>query len=424
MALGCLAWAGLCGLGSIATGRAEEVPTSQTVVAVSDRAEHAPDLLLAQGPRAGDAATGEGQDSAAGVEAAEQPPPSDFLAGLFGRTAASEPSSRLAGTPNMFGDLAGVRVSGTLGQNEASLPLASIGDRMKIAEDDNALPQDRVFFLYNHFNGALPVGTFSGGVPVVTHSFDLDRYTIGIEKTFLDRSWSVELRMPFTGAFDYSNADFSVSSGQVGNLTAVVKRLLYQSETTVAAIGLGIGTPTGSNADGTAASVQFTVHNQALHLMPFAGFIRTPNDRWFYQGFLQIDVPTNGNRIDYVDSSPPSSGTFGTLDDQTLLYADLCLGCWLSRNREARWLTGLAAVLELHYTTTLQDADVVSGYVIPQSFAFGNFANRQDLLDMTVGLHAEIADQTLFRVGCVLPLRSGDDRTFDAEVQVQVERRF
>jgi hypothetical protein len=45
-------------------------------------------------------------------------------------------------------------------------------------------------------------------------------------------------------------------------------------------------------------------------------------------------------------------------------------------------------------------------------------------LNLTVGLHTEILNRTICRVGGVLPLRTGDDRAFDAEVQIQLERRF
>ena len=43
---------------------------------------------------------------------------------------------------------------------------------------------------------------------------------------------------------------------------------------------------------------------------------------------------------------------------------------------------------------------------------------------MTVGLHAELANNTLFRVRGVFPLSTGDNRAFDAEVLAQLERRF
>jgi hypothetical protein len=427
-ACGWLALVAFCGFGFVAAGRAAAPAAPVGSVVVSGQEHNATDLLLAQGPAAGGNAADEGEAATAdGGPAAAKSPPPDSLAGSFDSAAAAEPGYGLAGTPNMFGDLSGFYArAGTYGLSGASLPLVGIGGRMKIADDDNALPQDRVFFLYNHFNDALNVSSFTTGGAPVTHSFDLDRYTIGIEKTFLDQSCSVELRMPFTNAFDYSTSlnDFAASDGPVGNLVVVLKGLLYASDTTAAAVGTGLSTPTGSNAAGMAQDVQFTVHNQSLHLMPFAGFLHNFNDRLFCQGFLQCDVPVNGNRIDYVDPITPGYGSFGVLRDQPLLYADLCTGCWLRRNQDACWLTGLAALVELHYTSTLQNADIVSGVAAGEPFLFGNFSNRQDLLNMTFGLHAEIAHQTVFRVAGAVPLRNGDERVFDAEVLAQVERRF
>ena len=84
---------------------------------------------------------------------------------------------------------------------------------------------------------------------------------------------------------------------------------------------------------GAGTTTFFTVHNQAVHLMPYAGFLRAPDRRYFYQGFIQCDIPTNGNRIDYTDSI--DSGTIGILDEQNLLYLDFSAGLWLYRNENA-----------------------------------------------------------------------------------------
>jgi len=400
---------------------------------VSDVEGGSRDMLLAQGP-AGDAApapatrqpaTADGDRDASPTPSQSQ---SDFLAGLYGRTAASEPSSRLAGTPNMFGDSYmesgnGMIVSGPGGFSTSNSPLAGGNRRLKIAENDNSLPQDRVFFLYNHFQDAASIDD-STVTPMAQRSISLDRYMIGFEKTFCDGLWSFELRMPFGNGYGYESAGFGSFAGQVGNLDVVLKRVLYKSETTLAAVGLCVDTPTGSDATGTGQGVQYDIHNQALFLMPYLGILHVPNDKLFYQAFLQVDVPTNGNRIDYVDTIGSTSGTFGTLNDQTLMYADLSVGYWLSRNPCANWVTGLAGVVELHYTTTLQDADIVTGTTSSRFFSFGNFSNRVDVLDLTVGLHAELGSQTLCRVAGVVPLRTGDDRLFNGEVQVQLERRF
>lgn len=347
--------------------------------------------------------------------------------------AASQPRGieRLAGTPNMFGDLfnnlgGSVRVVDSAGDTAlGDLPLAAGSRRVKIAENDKALPEDRVFVLYNHFNHALDYASELGSLPV-RRSLDVDRYTFGFEKTLFCGCWSVEMRMPLAGESQFATSEFGVSGGNVGNLAVILKRLIYRSDTTAVAIGLGMDTPTGSDVDGMAVDAEgatsYTVRNDAVHVMPYIGFLRAPDSRFFYQGFLQCDIPTNGNRIDYRDVV--GSGNLGILNEQALLYVDLSAGYWLHRNPCA-CITGLAVVSELHYTTTLEDSDQVLkiGYPAPRLF-FGNFANRVDVVNLTVGLHAELANQTVCRVGGAFPLSSGDNRAFDSELQVQLERRF
>ena len=419
----------LFGSAPLSWGQGVASPEGSFVVA-SDSDRDAADILLAQRATDGAAPAPDKQKPAAGgtQTPAQTTPKSDFLASLYSRTAASEPSSRLAGTPNMFGDFIeggnGMIVSGPYGFSSANGPLAGGNRRLKIAEDNNSLPQDRVFVLYNHFQDAASIDDIPTYGPATQRAIALDRYTIGFEKTFCDGLWSFEMRMPFGGGYGYESADFASFAGQIGNLDVVLKRVVYKSENTVAAIGLCVDTPTGSDATGTGQGVQYDIHNQATFLSPYLGILRTPNDKLFYQVFLQLDLPTNGNRIDYVDTLTTGSGTFGTLNDQTLMYADLSVGYWLLRNPCADWVTGLASVLELHYTTTLQDADIVTGNTSGRFFSFGNFSNRVDVLDLTFGLHAELRNDTLCRVAGVVPLRTGDDRLFNAEVQLQLERRF
>jgi hypothetical protein len=362
-----------------------------------------------------------------------QPPQSNPVSSIFGGNA--PPAEHLAGTPNMFGDFFNnVGGSVLLTTGYADLPLAAGSRRVKIAENDNALIQDRVFFLYNHFEDALQMrSTPLYPLTPTERSFSVDRYTFGLEKS-LNCCWSIELRMPLAGQTEFQTPNFGISGGSTGNLAVIVKRSIYESDDTAVSVGMGIDTPTGSNVQGYASIISpkinyFTVHNDAVHLLPYIGFVRAPTRRFFYQGFAQVDVPTNGNRIDYQNtfgSSIINSGTYGVLNEQNLLYLDLSGGCWLYRNQCARGLTGLASVLEFHYTTTLQDTDVIqrTAYPAPFLITFENFANRVDIVNLTVGLHAEFANHTLCRVGGVFPLSSGDNRSFNSEVQVQVERRF
>jgi hypothetical protein len=306
----------------------------------------------------------------------------------------------------------------------AELPLPGTDRAAKIAENGNTLPHDRVYFLYNHFANALNANVTGLPQGPVHRDFELDRYTLGVEKTFLDDWWSVELRTPLFGNTELDTSDLGYEGDSVGNLAVIVKRLVYRSDTTAACIGLGIDVPTADGIHARFLTTDLTVHNDAVHLMPYVGLLRTPTDRFFYQGFLQVDVPAIGNRVDSNDAYLGARG-LGRYNEQTLLYADLQAGYWLYRNRCAPWLTGLASIAELHYTATVQDADRLQGFIPgPYSYQVGSTANRVDMLNLTVGLHAEIARHTLCRVAGVVPLCTGDNRAFDGEVQVQLEQRF
>lgn len=291
------------------------------------------------------------------------------------------------------------------------IPPAGGSARMKIAENNKALPMDRVYVIYNHFADALEAAASP------TRVFPVDRYVVGAEKTFLDGRWSAEVRMPFASNLRFTVADFDVGNQDVGNLAVSLKRVLFQSDTSVVAAGLVIDTPTGSDVTGRISSRRFALSNDSLHLLPYVGFLRAPDDVLFYQGFLQVDVATNGNRVELAGAD------LGRLTDQNLLFLDLSLGRWLCRSPSAPRAKGLAAIVEVHYTTTLQDTDVVNGAAGQAVLELSNPLNRIDVVNLTAGLHAEIG-MTTVRVAGVFPLRDAEDRLFDSELQVSVNRRF
>jgi hypothetical protein len=364
--------------------------------------------------------------------APEAPPPPPPPAAPRPQLLASLAADRLAVAPNMFGDsyfspnaslLVFSRPAGVF-LGSAELPLASTDRVAKFAENGNTLPHDRVFFLYNHFANALNVDVEALPAGPVHQSLDIDRFTLGFEKTFLDERWSVELRVPLFGNSELNGPDLGFEGDRAGNLAVIVKRLLFRTETSAGCVGLAIDTPTADGFQARFLSTDLTVHNDAVHLMPYVGLLNTPSERLFFQAFLQVDVPTVGERVDSNDFFL-GPNALGKYNEQTLLYADLQAGYWLYRNRGAPWLTGLAGVAELHYTAALQDADLVQGFIPgPYSYQVGNPSNRVDMLNMTVGLHAELSRHTLCRVAGVVPLRTGDNRAFDGELQVQLERRF
>jgi len=362
---------------------------------------------------------------------ADRFPPSSMLA-------SRSPIVRLAGMPNMYGDffangcqIIGWGLPGGLSPQfydggdgppgggdeeyryhvEASLPSPGGGTTMKMSENNKALPMDRLFLMYNRYTDALYV------VASPRRSFSVDRFTIGAEKTLLDGRCSVEVRMPFTDSYQIAEPDFGLSRGEVGNLGFAFKQLLWVTQTASVAAGLGVDFPTGSDITGLAGSSEYTLYNDAVHLLPFIGFLKAPNDYFFYQGFLQLDIAANSNRVIFGGTD------LGRLTEQNLLFIDLSVGRWLIRNPSAYRFRGLAALVEFHYTTTLQDTDTVSGLVGLDYLELHNTYNRTDVSNFTVGLHGEIG-QTTIRVGGVFPLRNGSDKQFDAEFQVSMNRRF
>ena len=148
-----------------------------------------------------------------------------------------------------------------------------------------------------------------------------------------------------------------------------------------------------------------------------------PNDDTFFHGFASLDVGTNGNSV-VASTVSQRNIELGEISDQVVFGLDFSVGVWLYRNRDAQNLTGVAAQLELHYRTTIQDADEVGGVVDTVLLEFGSGRNRSDVIDLTFALHFEIQNDTAFRIGTSVPLREAPDRNFDAEVLFQLVHRF
>ncbi len=294
------------------------------------------------------------------------------------------------------------------------------GDRVfKIAENDSPFPRDRVFFGFNHYQNALQ--------DVAFNQRNFDRYTFGFEKTFFNKQCSVELRIPFGSGLNSVQTigpDASLTGTEFGNLPLVFKGILHQWDTLLISAGVGISLPTARDAQlFYQGQEQLLIRNQAVHVSPILGAWWTPNDRWFVQGFAQVNFDTNGNDV-YMNNGEGMDYT-GTFQDQSLLFVDLAIGRWLYRNPSARGLTAVVPTVELHYTSTLQNADVVRGFGPNDTFTtVSSTYNRADVLDLTAGLHFLFGERSALTVAAVAPLRTGDNRMFDAECLVQFNRWF
>ena len=97
-----------------------------------------------------------------------------------------------------------------------------------VAENNSPLPEDRIYVRYNFFSNGQQVtglsptvrqivpGDAFGSAPILlqlpqTKHYDVNMYTIGAEKTFLDGLMSVEVRLPVVTSLAPSNV-FSVGS--------------------------------------------------------------------------------------------------------------------------------------------------------------------------------------------------------------------
>lgn len=312
----------------------------------------------------------------------------------------------------------------TLGDGTAPLiviPTASpstggvVVGRQKTAENTSPIPRDRVFMSYSYFENT-PL--FPGGVNV-------NRFSPGFEKTFLDGNASLEARFPFATTLD---SDLTVggftdtSHMEFGNIYLALKGLLYRNQTTALSAGLGMILPTGDDTRVSMANglPLVRVNNESVHLMPFLGGLITPNDRLFAQGFIQFDFDANGNTVD-LNLFGNRLTRAGVADDPTYMYLDAGIGYWLYRNQTgSSWLTGLAPTVELHYNRSLEDADVIQrGF-----YQVGSFADDVQNLNALIGGTAVLGQNTTLTAAYVTPIGNSADQFFDGEARVSLNWYF
>jgi hypothetical protein len=276
--------------------------------------------------------------------------------------------------------------------------------RMKLAENNSPIPRDRIFGFYNYFSNV------PGGFG------DVHRFTPGFEKTFVDGIMSLDVRLPFASTLSSNQiAGVAESAGaEFGNVTATWKAILIQRQNVLVSGGVGLGFPTADDTrvempDGTPL---LHIHNDALHVLPFAGFLWTPDDENFVQGFLQFDLDTNGNRV--YGGPTGSLPSLGRIQDAALMYMDVTFGTWLHRNPGGCGITGIAPVIELHYSTTVQDEESLVG----EGITVQPLSQRFDVLNFTMGAHVMFHDRFVITPGVSLPLRGNHDHQFDYEAMV------
>jgi len=345
----------------------------------------------------------------------------DDVASSFGATASAQSAA-----PFMIGDSFGGGGQLTYFNNyerltQVNVPGGGGGGPMKIADNSSPLPRCRAFVNYNFFSHA--VGTVSTGLGS-TPALDVNRYTFGWEQCFAEGRFSVEVRVPFASTIDsqqFINQP-AVLGTQFGHVTTTFKALLLERENWALTGGLSLNAPTSNNFLLQGSSIFSNlrtiaqINDQSIHLLPYLGYLATPSDRWFVQGFVQADFDTRGN--DVLLNQGTGLRTVGTVQDQSLLYLDASIGYWLYRDAsKSRGITGIAPLLELHYTTTMQNADILN-YPNSSLPLFGNLYNRFDVLNMTGGLTITLGQRSYITLAGVAPLKNFPDRFFNGEAAV------
>jgi hypothetical protein len=268
----------------------------------------------------------------AAPEAAQ--PPSTDLTSLDQRFAGT--GGETVSVPNMIGDLLLITSSSSSRYGpQAQTNVIGRASTFKIANDQNAAPQDRVFFNFDYFNDVNHAVNFRNGVDI--GKIDIYTYTWGFEKTFLDRNASIGLFIPLNRV----NADNGVTPGtggdfqDIGDLTVFGKYVLWRDRDTGSLLtgGLGVSAPTGPrNLAGAPDTILLGFHDTLIQ--PFLAY-RFISGNWYIQGFEEITVPTDSN-------------------DFVLLFNDIGTGYFLLRDSsEGRWLTAIVPTFEFHLNDPL-----------------------------------------------------------------------
>jgi len=386
---------------------------------------------------------------------------------------ASQPTYMIADTS--AGGCGGLFIEGNLVASIMHPTFAC--SRLNIAENNSPTVQDRAYFSYRHFHNASEIEVFSNTPGGGVGQQNIDRYTFGLERRLLCDCCSVEFRLPvnsqlnsdlFFAQFENEQTVLPLSDyvEELGNVSLILKHRILEAENVYISGGLAFNFPTApdvrirglvddpnfvirdsdGNDTGVRADVDLTVdglvRNETVNVSPFVGFVWQPSERWFTQGFGQIDVAINeSDGIIDLDARLrilPTPITLvrdlhesDRLAQQTLLRLNWGVGYWLIDEPDAPYLNQLGIMFEAHYTTTLNDAKLLGPLeVLPQFLVIppvvltvGNIANRVDVVNMVVGVPTRIGRTTLTH-GFVFPVRESPDRGFDFEYSLLVNRQF
>ena len=288
--------------------------------------------------------------------------------------------------------------------------------RVKMSEDNSPIPRDRFIFTYDNFDA----------VPFTTFGTTVNRYQLGVEKTFLDGRWSAEFRIPFAGTLASTSVQGSeVNNVELGNVRFAFKRIMTQNQWLLTSSGVAVTLPTASDQtllsplDG---STLLHFKNESVTLEPFVAALFTPNERLFSQLWGSVNFDATGGRLSWNRDVFGGSGS-ARVKDAPVLAVDYQIGYWLVQNDTGR-LRGLAPFAELHWNSVLGQSDFVRQLNANPSAGLTIAGVGEHELNMSTGLLARVGDNLNVSIGASFPLLQKPDRTFDAQFGVRASYLF
>lgn len=317
--------------------------------------------------------------------------------------------------PNFIGDFFGVDQT-TIGTSPGTG--GGVG-RMKFTENTSIIPVDRVYFGYQWYTNVPLLSGVGGG------DTNVNRFTPGFEKTFFNGQTSIEVRVPFAGtvAADQNIGSLGAYDVELGNVTLFFKSLLLHTDTFAVGAGLSVSTPTADDTILTNDVGQIGIENSGTHLAPYIGVVWAPG-RLFAQLYTQYDFDvTSRDVVGRIGSGGQFSPeiNFGGYSDPNVFFLDYNVGYWIYRASACNsLLTGIAPVLELHYSQATGGSDVVRNPIQTVAAVDSTYG----IFNITLGSHFEFNERTVLTLGVGLPLLDSPNRQSDFELNVFLNHRF
>jgi|GEM_PF-3423104 len=323
--------------------------------------------------------------SASGPESASPHMLGDFLASSFGTVTFLDSSAGSFTLPNTR---------------------SPFGSRFKVAENQSARPQDRLFADFNYFQAA--------GV-------NIQRFSTGFEKRVLEGQASVGMKIPYYmdnpdplapprsqfGAFGASPD----SESAAGDLTTIFKYAPYMDRITgdTLTLGLAVTAPTGSETLAGVEPLYTTTVKHRGSIQPFVGYLLPTASGWFLQGFSSIDAPF-------------SSG------DTTWWFNDVSIGKYIDRG-DSYFVSAIIPTMEVHVNSPIGgDTIAVTGFTPAASGIIGVNAGPvvqangsfevYNQVNLNTAITFELNRRSTLALGLVTPLQE-TGRPFNSEFQVQ-----